>query len=294
MKSVFTQKEHRLKYYLLIIFICLFQVSAFAADGKNQNTEVTQDRSTLSHSVKKGESYYTIAKKYQVFYKDLQKLNKNKVLIENRKIAIPDYVFYKIKKGDYWGKIYKTCHCSHSDLMILNPGLKVSSPLLEGKYLRLPRGQTKLPVPDKKLENKKNLGAIQKETQARSSSAGRAPFTWQWPVKGQLKKDYGEEASIFSPGLWFSANDKKVCAAAAGQVVYSGPLRGYGYVILLEHQKGWFSFYGGLNERLPSSGEKVSAGKAIGTAQDEMVFFSIFYQGEVRNPREMIRAQLLP
>ena len=57
-----------------------------------------------------------------------------------------------------------------------------------------------------------------------------------------------------------------VRAAAAGKVGFAGEFRGYGNLVIIEHDDNLFSVYGHLGEILSEAGSKVKAGASIGKA----------------------------
>ena len=137
-------------YMLFILFVCLNIPLAFSCFGETFVTHY--------HKVKKGESLFLIAKKYQVPVKDLQKINKLKDLkiypeqkILVRKVRItkkPEtslssskykypqiYMYYKIKNGDSLWKISNKYGISLNKLKEINK-LKSNS-VYPGQILKL-------------------------------------------------------------------------------------------------------------------------------------------------------------
>ena len=74
-----------------------------------------------------------------------------------------------------------------------------------------------------------------------------APVTpsFAWPVAGSVSSCYGERWGRIHVGVDVAAADgEPVCAARAGRVVWAGAMPGYGNMILLEHEDGWYTVYG--------------------------------------------------
>ncbi|MBN8816157.1 MAG: M23 family metallopeptidase [Sphingomonas sp.] len=103
---------------------------------------------------------------------------------------------------------------------------------------------------------------------ALSWSTASAP--WKLPVAGKLVTGFGEisDAGVTSRGLTFAvASEAEVIAPAAGKVVYAGPFRGYGNVVIIDHRGGWTTLISGLGTMAVKLNDPVGQGARIGTAQ---------------------------
>ncbi len=94
-----------------------------------------------------------------------------------------------------------------------------------------------------------------------------------WPVSGKVISKFGKEYRkdlntwIFRDGIKISAQAAEaVQAVAAGDVIYAGPFRSYGNVVIVDHGKGFFSIYGFLSEIKAVVGEKLPQGGVLGSA----------------------------
>ena len=94
-----------------------------------------------------------------------------------------------------------------------------------------------------------------------------------WPVNGKVISKFGKEYRqdlntwIFRDGIKIAAQaGEPVKTVAAGDVIYAGPFRSYGNVVIVDHGKGFFSIYGFLSEIKAVVGEKMSQGGVIGHA----------------------------
>ena len=94
-----------------------------------------------------------------------------------------------------------------------------------------------------------------------------------WPVKGQVLSKFGKEYRqdlntwIFRDGIKIAAhNAEPVKCVADGEVIYAGPFRSYGNVVIVEHGKGFFSIYGFLSKIEAAVGDKLLAGNVLGLA----------------------------
>ena len=94
-----------------------------------------------------------------------------------------------------------------------------------------------------------------------------------WPVEGEVLSKFGKEYRadlntwIFRDGIKIAAySGEPVKCVAAGDVIYAGPFRSYGNVVIVDHGKGFFSIYGFLSKIASSVGDKLTAGAVLGTA----------------------------
>ncbi|MBN8808993.1 MAG: peptidoglycan DD-metalloendopeptidase family protein [Sphingomonas sp.] len=96
-----------------------------------------------------------------------------------------------------------------------------------------------------------------------------ASAPWRLPVDGRLVTGFGEvsDSGVSSRGLTFAvARNAVVVAPSAGRVVFAGPFRGYGNVVILDHGGGWTTLLSGLGAVSVGVGQSIAQGAAIGTA----------------------------
>lgn len=133
------------------------------------------------------------------------------------------------------------------------------------------------------FERKRKADAAKKASSAKTSAAGDkkssgpkidAPaHSLPWPVSGKVISKFGKEYRadlntwIFRDGIKIAASSgASVRSVAAGSVIYAGPFRSYGNVVIVDHNKGFFSIYGFLKEIQVSVGDKLAVQGVIGTA----------------------------
>ena len=127
-----------------------------------------------------------------------------------------------------------------------------------------------------------------------------------WPVNGKVISKFGKEYRadlntwIFRDGIKIAAKyGEPVKTVAAGSVIYAGPFRSYGNVVIVDHNKGFFSIYGFLSEikvsvgdKLPVQGTLGLAGKdtqsSSGTGQSA-VYFEIRQGATAVNPQNWLQ-----
>ncbi len=119
--------------------------------------------------------------------------------------------------------------------------------------------------------------------------------TFMWPTNGTITSKYGYRnifgGSSFHGGIDI-ANKKgtDVVAADGGEVVYAGWMSGYGYLVQIDHQNGYVTYYGHNSKLLVSVGDKVYKGQHIaemgstGRSTGNHCHFEVRLNGERQNP----------
>ena len=87
------------------------------------------------------------------------------------------------------------------------------------------------------------------------------------PVGGNVIRTFGSKDTdgIVSKGLTYKAMPgSPVVAPASGRVVFAGPFRGYGQILILQHKGGYHSFLAGFGRIDAEMGQEVDAGEPLG------------------------------
>jgi septal ring factor EnvC (AmiA/AmiB activator) len=94
-----------------------------------------------------------------------------------------------------------------------------------------------------------------------------------WPAEGKVLSGFGREKDkelgtwTVRQGLTLSTEDSApVTPVAPGRVIFAGPFRSYGQVVIVDHGGGFFSVYGNLGEILKGKGADARAGEPIAKA----------------------------
>ncbi len=91
---------------------------------------------------------------------------------------------------------------------------------------------------------------------------------FRWPLAGRVVLDYGSVGTgERNDGINIAANSgAEIHAAAAGTVSYCGnELRGYGNLVLIQHDDGYLTAYAHVGSISVNRGDRVAAGQAIAT-----------------------------
>ncbi|EJI86315.1 hypothetical protein AEST_06310 [Alishewanella aestuarii B11] len=129
-------------------------------------------------------------------------------------------------------------------------------------------------------------------------TAGRGKYPW--PLRGRVLQRFGQnrQGGLASRGILIQGvSGANVQSIADGRVIYADWLKGYGWVIVVDHGKGFMSLYGHNQSLLKQPGDNVRAGDAIaqvgasGGQADPGLYFEIREKGEAVNPLNWLGAQ---
>lgn len=117
------------------------------------------------------------------------------------------------------------------------------------------------------------------------------------PVSGQLKRRFGEhdDSGTESQGLTFAVESSaRIVAPARGRVMFAGPFRGYGQIVILEHESDIHSMISGFSRIDVSVGQKIAQGEPLGLASNgpgekSDVYFELRDHGDPVDPRPRAR-----
>jgi lipoprotein YgeR len=86
-----------------------------------------------------------------------------------------------------------------------------------------------------------------------------------YPVKGEIIRQFGGKSGQINRGVEFAVRlNGTVLSAAAGRVIYSGDgVKGYGNLIILKHERSFYTVYGFNSKNLVPTGTYVSRGQKI-------------------------------
>lgn len=124
-----------------------------------------------------------------------------------------------------------------------------------------------------------------------SPAATGPPRDFRLPVQGRTIAGFGErrESGLASTGITLvPAPGAQVVAPAGGRIAFAGPYRGFGRIVIIEHDGGWTSLVTGLARADVPVGARVIAGSPLGTAENEdpAITVELRREGEPVNPLE--------
>ncbi len=128
----------------------------------------------------------------------------------------------------------------------------------------------------KRKEESKKTAVANRNKSNNTPKINVPPHSLPWPVKGTVISQFGKEYRadlntwIFRDGIKIAAvGGAPVRASAEGSVIYAGPFRSYGNVVIMDHGKGFFTIYGFLKEINASVGDKIESQGLVGTVSKD-------------------------
>ena len=130
------------------------------------------------------------------------------------------------------------------------------------------------------------------------SLRGRLP----WPTEGRIVTAFGAQVHprfgtrTIRNGIDIEAGEgRDVAAVYAGHVIYTGWFKGYGNLVILDHDNEYYTLYAHMAEIGVKEGDDVRQGQRIGTVGDTgslegpRLYFEVRYQGKPQDPEQWLR-----
>ncbi len=229
------------------------------------------------HLVEKGETLYSISRKYQITVSELRAANglsESDVLKFGQKLNIPspdienaaalnssstgssysteNLEVYVAKKGDTYYGIARERGIKVAELFALN-NLGSDASLKAGQKLKVPAAASTAQTTSLDL----------KDADPRKYSTSKSAGGLVWPVKNpRITYVNGKVSGV----LLSAAKKEKIMNIMAGTVMYCGSYRGFGEVVFVQSKTGLIYAYTGMSEVSVKKGEYLVYGDTIGTA----------------------------
>ncbi len=234
--------------------------------------------------------------------------------------CVKEGIYHSVKKGETLYRIGKTYNVDPDQLARAN-GIFFARNLQAGQRLFIPgadRARRVIPYAEKqtvstKVITRKPLSSVSKKKKqptkptvvAKKPSTKKATkakitpkvaarkMNFSWPVKGRVLRPFNPKGKFPCRGVEISASSgTPVRSAGAGRVIYSGNgIRGYGNLLILEHEDSFFTVYGFNQKNLVQTGSFVGDGEKIaltGSPPDgrsPRLHFEVRRGNEAVNPR---------
>lgn len=191
-------------------------------------------------------------------------------------------IYHVVRKGETLWRICKAYGADLQQVAELN-NIRDPSRIREGQRIFIPgvAGSGKTAVA------KIPKGTIQESEPSIETFPGR----FIWPLNGQVSSPFGIRNGMKHSGIDIKAPPgTPVVAAAAGEVIYRGQLRGYGNILILRHSKDYTTVYAHLEQMLVSEHQRVRQGDQIATvgntgrSDGAHLHFEVRVRNVARNP----------
>lgn len=305
-------KTHFCKSLSIISIILLFVTPLFA---------------DITYKVEKGDTLYSISRKYQITVAELRtanNLSENDIIKAGQKLIIPDAdigtaaalsstktasastntsttktVEYVVAKGDTLYGIARKNGMSVADLMALN-NLDSSAVIKIGQKLKVNANSTESPSkttvakpvePAKPGETVIKVNEKAPDTRTYGTTV-TADANTKWPVSSP--KIIQVKGKISGVQLSAKTNESVLCIHE-GTVMYVGVYRGFGQVVFVQSKTGLIYAYTGLGSVKVRKGEYAVSGSELGTAgldsisQKYQITFMVFQNGQPIDPAKAPR-----
>jgi len=250
-------------------FICLLLAGCVSTrhSPSEKNTSQTaghSKESSQNHTVRKGDTLYSIAQIYDIDYKNLAKWNNlenpgainvgQQLRLSSPNIMVKPAIF-ALPDPESSPTVQQPISESTSAATLLKT---------EPKALKLPYSKqaiAKLKAPEEALPAAAKNSKNEKPTELNAAARDKGGIKWIWPTEGRVSSHFSQSTK----GMDISGKTgQPVLASAAGKVVYSGTgLRGYGKLIIIKHNNAYLSAYAHNNKLLVKEGQIVSRGQVI-------------------------------
>lgn len=305
-------KTHFGKLFFIISIFLFFTTSIFA---------------DITYKVEKGDTLYSISRKYQITVAELRtanNLSENDVIKVGQKLIIPDAdigtaaalsstktagssasastaktVENVVAKGDTLYGIARKNGMTVADLMAIN-NLDSSAVIKVGQKLKVSAGSTsssssaattKKSEPAKPGETVIKVNEKAPDTRTYGTTI-TADANTKWPVSSP--KITQVKGKISGVQLSAKTNEAVLCIHE-GTVMYVGVYRGFGQVVFVQSKTGLIYAYTGLGSVKVRKGEYAVSGAELGTAgldsisQKYQITFMVFQNGQPIDPAKAPR-----
>ena len=228
-------------------------------------------------TVQKGDTLYSISRRYNVPIKDLinaNRLSSPYTLYVGQKLALPSKQYHTVQRGE---SLYGIARMYNVDITTLSKINNLSTPysLAVGQKLLLPASVSSAQATGSKVAVAQAPVYAPSSNSAKRTQTAYVPTTppaknrsakFLWPVQGTVISGFGNLGrGRKNDGINIKAPlGTSVKAADAGTVAYAGnELKGFGNLILIKHNDGWITAYAHNDRLFVKKGQKVVRGEKI-------------------------------
>lgn len=234
------------------------------------------------HTVEPGQTLYRIGRSYQVDERHLARIN-----------GIDDPTNLRVGQRLYIPGATQAITIPQTTPIPEQSGPRVAGgEKAAGPELSTAPKTAKAPSPRPQTPNTPLPKTVTPAPSAGKPTAPQAPDKgkFQWPLKGPVVRNFGSAGRTLNKGIEISSPiGSAVQSAGAGRVIYSSDgVAGYGNLIIIRHDDGFFSVYGFNKKNLVSVGTFVSRGQRIALSGTPPGGGSPRLHFEIRNGKDAV------
>lgn len=253
------------KFWHIVIMVCLLSGCASLNWWGGSGNKIT---------VQKGDTLYSISRRYNVPIKDLisaNRLSPPYTLYIGQTLAMPGKQYHIVQRGE---SLYSIARAHNVDVATLSRVNNLQTPysLAVGQKLVLPASATaSASTTTSTASVTRSTPSAQKYQQnavPTTPPAAQRNSKFMWPVQGTVISGFGNLGKgRKNDGINIKAAlGTTVKAADGGTVAYAGnELKGFGNLILIKHSDGWITAYAHNDKLFVRKGQKVVRGEKIAT-----------------------------
>ncbi len=240
--------------------------------------------------VRPGDTLFALSETHQIALKALIQANALTApysLNVGQQLTLPAPNLHRVERGESLRDVAERFRVHYQSLALLNQ---------MGRSRRVRAGQlVLLPALARDLRDTVEAPAEPRTRVASQPTIGAPRFAW--PLEGTLLAGYSpNDLGARSTGLKIGADfGAPVRAARSGRVVYAGDgLRGYGNLLLIQHDTEWISAYAHADALFVDEGDQVGTGDIIarvgatGEAPTAQLHFEVRRSGRAVDPLSVL------
>jgi len=201
-------------------------------------------------------------------------------------------VYHRVKKGQTLWRISKTYGVPLEEIVRINR-IPDSRRIRAGQSIFIPGVASKKKVSTYRPTYKAKVSTKRRKTTIKEPEKipDLAKGDFIWPVKGRISSYYGERKGNFHYGIDIATSrGREIRASKKGVVSFSGVMRGYGNVVIIDHQNDFSTIYAHNHVNLVKEKDRVKQGEVIakvgstGRAKGNHLHFEIRKGTKAINP----------
>jgi murein DD-endopeptidase MepM/ murein hydrolase activator NlpD len=195
-------------------------------------THVEPDQAMVTHPVQKGQTLYRIARAYGLTVEELMDANR----IDDPR---------ELKAGE----------------LLYVPGAR--------ERKAVPEYDAPEPEAQPRPVTASSSNAPPEKKPPKVVRVGRGSGVLEWPLRGVLYARFGKKGKEPHDGIDLAAPaGQPVKTAAPGTVLFAGEQKGYGLIVIVEHEGGLITLYAHNRDLRVKTGQKVRPGQVVATVGD--------------------------